>query len=141
MSRKLSVPLFSLSLLLLLFVASPAIPQAASQDAQQPATSEAVVSVPADQSTAVASRCQRCGDGYCARSCENEFTCPADCAPRTSVAARCGKCGDGQCVRQCGETAQSCPADCGGTPVPSAATGAKATDCEANTKQADVKKE
>jgi hypothetical protein len=26
----------------------------------------------------------------------------------------CGKCGDGACVRQCGETAQSCPADCGG---------------------------
>lgn len=27
--------------------------------------------------------------------------------------ARCGKCGDGQCVPQCGETAQSCPRDCG----------------------------
>ncbi len=26
----------------------------------------------------------------------------------------CGKCGDGACVRQCGETATSCPADCGG---------------------------
>ena len=24
----------------------------------------------------------RCGDGYCARSCENERTCPADCAPQ-----------------------------------------------------------
>jgi hypothetical protein len=23
--------------------------------------------------------CQRCGDGYCARSCENAQTCPADC--------------------------------------------------------------
>jgi hypothetical protein len=28
--------------------------------------------------------------------------------------AMCGKCGDGACVRQCGETATSCPADCGG---------------------------
>ena len=23
--------------------------------------------------------CQRCGDGFCARSCENERTCPQDC--------------------------------------------------------------
>ena len=23
--------------------------------------------------------CQRCGDGYCARSCENATTCPRDC--------------------------------------------------------------
>lgn len=23
--------------------------------------------------------CARCGDGVCARSCENERTCPADC--------------------------------------------------------------
>jgi hypothetical protein len=28
--------------------------------------------------------------------------------------AMCGKCGDGTCVKQCGETATSCPADCGG---------------------------
>lgn len=28
--------------------------------------------------------CQRCGDGFCARSCENERTCPQDCAPQTS---------------------------------------------------------
>jgi hypothetical protein len=28
--------------------------------------------------------------------------------------AMCGRCGDGACVRQCGETATSCPADCGG---------------------------
>jgi hypothetical protein len=27
--------------------------------------------------------------------------------------ARCGKCGDGQCVASCGETAQTCPRDCG----------------------------
>ncbi|MCA1714596.1 MAG: hypothetical protein LC715_05600 [Gammaproteobacteria bacterium] len=26
----------------------------------------------------------------------------------------CGKCGDGHCTPQCGETAQSCPKDCGG---------------------------
>ena len=25
--------------------------------------------------------CQRCGDGYCAKSCENAQTCPRDCAP------------------------------------------------------------
>jgi hypothetical protein len=25
--------------------------------------------------------CQKCGDGYCARSCENAQTCPADCGP------------------------------------------------------------
>jgi hypothetical protein len=28
-----------------------------------------------------AGACQKCGDGYCARSCENERTCPRDCAP------------------------------------------------------------
>lgn len=26
--------------------------------------------------------CQKCGDGVCARSCENERTCPQDCGPR-----------------------------------------------------------
>jgi len=25
--------------------------------------------------------CQICGDGYCAKSCENAQTCPRDCAP------------------------------------------------------------
>lgn len=25
--------------------------------------------------------CQICGDGFCAPSCENAQTCPADCAP------------------------------------------------------------
>jgi hypothetical protein len=25
----------------------------------------------------------------------------------------CGKCGDGRCTPQCGETAQTCPKDCG----------------------------
>ena len=28
--------------------------------------------------------CQRCGDGICAKSCENALTCPQDCAPQTS---------------------------------------------------------
>ena len=28
-----------------------------------------------------ASFCQRCGDGFCAKSCENAQTCPQDCAP------------------------------------------------------------
>ena len=31
------------------------------------------------QETKQAASCQRCGDGYCAPSCENEFTCPKDC--------------------------------------------------------------
>ena len=26
-----------------------------------------------------AGACQRCGDGYCAKSCENQYTCPRDC--------------------------------------------------------------
>ena len=26
-----------------------------------------------------ASACQRCGDGYCAKSCENAQTCAQDC--------------------------------------------------------------
>ena len=26
-----------------------------------------------------AGACQRCGDGYCAKSCENKYTCPKDC--------------------------------------------------------------
>ena len=26
-----------------------------------------------------AAACQRCGDGYCAKSCENAQTCPQDC--------------------------------------------------------------
>ena len=31
--------------------------------------------------------------------------------------AMCGKCGDGFCNPHCGETATSCPADCGGTTI------------------------
>ena len=33
-----------------------------------------------------AARCQRCGDGFCAKSCENAQTCPQDCAPQPSTA-------------------------------------------------------
>jgi len=32
------------------------------------------------------------------------------CATETTA---CGRCGDGQCVKSCGETATSCPQDCG----------------------------
>ena len=132
MSCRLPMPL-SRCLLLILFIAAPFVLQAAPADAPSAA----------DQSTAVAARCQKCGDGYCARSCENEFTCPADCAPQTKVsAARCGKCGDGQCVRQCGETPESCPADCGGWPSEIAASAPKADECAAYKPAApDAKKE
>ena len=34
-----------------------------------------------------ASFCQRCGDGYCAKSCENAQTCPQDCGPVTGTTA------------------------------------------------------
>ena len=37
-----------------------------------------------------------------------------DTAPQAP--AFCAKCGDGQCQKSCGETAQSCPRDCGGGP-------------------------
>lgn len=93
-----------------------------------------------------AASCQRCGDGYCAPSCENERTCPADCratklaapapvkpapaAPAAVSAARCGRCGDGQCVKSCGETAQSCPVDCGGGGEPSVASASSAEPAE-----------
>jgi hypothetical protein len=40
---------------------------------------------------------------------------PAECA-LSSTENLCGRCGDGQCVKSCGETATSCPADCGGVP-------------------------
>ena len=33
-----------------------------------------------------AARCQRCGDGVCAKSCENAQSCPQDCAPQPSTA-------------------------------------------------------
>jgi hypothetical protein len=116
--------LFSLSLFLILFV-----PLVTATQPESTATKDRVE---------VAS-CQRCGDGYCAPSCENERTCPADCrstkapavapaapvAPATPAAAgsaRCGRCGDGQCVKSCGETTLSCPVDCGGGGEPSKAS-------------------
>jgi hypothetical protein len=34
-------------------------------------------------------------------------------SPTPAPAPACGKCGDGYCAKQCGETAQSCPKDCG----------------------------
>lgn len=34
-----------------------------------------------------AAACQRCGDGYCARSCENAQTCPQDCGGGTGTTA------------------------------------------------------
>ncbi len=30
------------------------------------------------------------------------------------LAKSCGRCGDGACVASCGETASTCPSDCGG---------------------------
>lgn len=45
-----------------------------------PAAKTAVECSTAPDGEAVASSCQRCGDGYCAKSCgENEKTCPKDC--------------------------------------------------------------
>lgn len=44
-------------------------------------------------------------------------------------AASCGRCGDGQCVKSCGETAQSCPKDCGGITTPSVATTVACGKC------------
>ena len=124
MCRKLSSPLIALCLVVAAsFGALPAL-------AEEPAREQTVVAPSTqEQPTAVAASCQRCGDGYCARSCENERTCPADCAPQTkaAAAARCGKCGDGQCVPQCGETAESCPRDCG---TPSASKTAQPARCE-----------
>jgi hypothetical protein len=124
--------LFSASLFLIFFVplATAAEPQANVQ-----------------KDRVAAASCQRCGDGYCAPSCENERTCPADCrstklaapapAPAPAVVAvastRCGRCGDGQCVKSCGETALSCPVDCGGGGEPSKASAATAQPTECTT--------
>ncbi|HEX8852332.1 MAG TPA: hypothetical protein VF754_02535 [Pyrinomonadaceae bacterium] len=35
------------------------------------------------------------------------------CGRDGQTAVACGRCGDGQCVKSCGETATSCPRDCG----------------------------
>lgn len=32
-----------------------------------------------------AGACQKCGDGYCAPSCENKYTCPRDCGGTTAA--------------------------------------------------------
>lgn len=110
-----------------LFLALPVVAEEAKPAATEPSVAAGSGE---EQRAAAAARCQKCGDGYCARSCENEFTCPADCAPQTTAsAARCGKCGDGRCVPQCGETATSCPADCGATES-SAATNDSTGKCE-----------
>ena len=42
------------------------------------------------------------------------LVCVSDEADETAD-AMCGKCGDGYCNPRCGETATSCPKDCGGT--------------------------
>ena len=60
-----------------------------------------------------------------------ENAAPADSQTEVASSARCGRCGDGSCVKSCGETALSCPVDCGGGPgVPSvAATQAPTPVC------------
>jgi hypothetical protein len=37
-----------------------------------------------------AGACARCGDGVCAKSCENKYSCPQDCGgvPSTTAATR-----------------------------------------------------
>ena len=35
-----------------------------------------------------AGACQICGDGFCAPSCENKYTCPRDCGGSTGTTAR-----------------------------------------------------
>lgn len=32
--------------------------------------------------------CQRCGDGVCAKSCENAQSCPQDCAPQPGTSSK-----------------------------------------------------
>lgn len=66
-----------------------------------------------------------------AASTDRVVAAPESPAPAPAAAARCGRCGDGQCVKSCGETATSCPADCGGVPQPSAA----AAKCEVEAKK------
>jgi hypothetical protein len=40
---------------------------------------------------------------------------PAAVAGADEPTGLCGRCGDGYCAAQCGETATSCPKDCGGS--------------------------
>lgn len=56
------------------------------------------------------------------------FAGPGDkaCASKAATAtttASCSRCGDGYCAKQCGETAASCPKDCGTIGVSMAACG------------------
>ena len=41
------------------------------------------------------------------------FVSNAACQMGLTSAAACGKCGDGYCNPRCGESATSCPRDCG----------------------------
>ena len=125
--------------LCLLLIALFALPVVADQAKSDPPKNEttAAAAPATEQPTAVSSRCQRCGDGYCARSCENEFTCPADCAPKTAAATRCARCGDGVCARSC-ENENTCPADCRSTKAN--ASSEPAPKCEAVKKPAEEKK-
>ena len=43
--------------------------------------------------------------------------------PEDTSDAMCGKCGDGYCNPRCGETATSCPKDCGATTATDAMCG------------------
>ncbi len=63
----------------------------------------------------------------------------APAAPTAAPAVRCGRCGDGQCVKSCGETALSCPVDCGGNPQPSASKCTSPADTKAQPKDGDGK--
>lgn len=50
------------------------------------------------------------GTGFYAKSAYfNEPVCDGS----TASAAACGKCGDRYCNPRCGETAETCPKDCG----------------------------
>jgi len=50
------------------------------------------------------------------------LVCVSDEADETAD-AMCGKCGDGYCNPRCGETATSCPRDCGATTAADAMCG------------------
>jgi hypothetical protein len=68
-----------------------------------------------------------------ARSIEVESPSEAESEPAALVCtsaeadndteAMCGKCGDGYCNPRCGETATSCPKDCGATTATDAMCG------------------
>ncbi len=76
------------------------------------ACGETAATCPADCTTCTFN----CGDGICASPCEDATNCRADCC--TAV------CGDGYCCTRAGETAASCPGDCGGCSCTSWTNGA-----------------